>query len=83
VDVTSKESIAVEMTDSAIHDREVFERLLPTHCEVISADGAYDQNRIHEQASRVGAKVIIPPRKTQRSPPHHQQKVKRRLQETH
>lgn len=63
VDVTSKEILAVEMTDSNVHDSEVFEKLLPTHCEVIYADGAYDQNRIHEQASRIGAKAVIPPRK--------------------
>ena len=63
VDVTSKEIIAVEMTDSNIHDSEVFERLLPTHCEVIYADGAYDQTRIHEQAACVGAKAVSPPRK--------------------
>ena len=37
--------------------------MLPANCEAVYADGAYDQNRIHEQASRVGAKAIIPPRK--------------------
>ena len=63
VDVTSKEILAVEVTDSNIHDSEVFGSLLPANCEAVYADGAYDQNRIHEQASRVGAKAIIPPRK--------------------
>ncbi len=66
VDEHTKESVAVEITASHVHDSRMLPSLLTQIsgkvCQV-SGDGPYDTNACYESIGQRGAKATIPPRR--------------------
>jgi hypothetical protein len=69
VDESTKEIVAVEVTDSRVHDSQPLPSLLPQISGPIgqvSGDGAYDTRVCYEAALRRGATPVFVPRRTAR-----------------
>jgi hypothetical protein len=63
VDTESQEIVSAVVTESNVHDSQVFDQLIPPKgCDLVYADKAYDSIELHRQANEKGASAIIPPK---------------------
>ncbi len=72
VDETTKEIVAVEVTESRVHDSQPLPGLLdqiPDPLEQVSGDGAYDPRACYEAVLQHGATPVFVPRRTAQSCP--------------
>jgi Transposase DDE domain len=72
VDETTKEIVAVELTESRVHDSQTVPALLaqiPDPIGQVSGDGAYDTRRCDEAVLQHGATPTLVPRRTARPCP--------------
>jgi hypothetical protein len=70
IDETTKEIVAVEVTESRVHDSRPLPALLdqiPDPIEQVSGDGAYDARRCYEAVLQRGAMPTFVPRRTAQS----------------
>jgi hypothetical protein len=64
VDTESKEIVTALMSDSNIHDADVFSELMAQidfPVEQVSADGAYDKRKVYDELAERGLRGAIPP----------------------